>query len=399
MIVVEHGLRGRVERLLTREAVDFPAASMSARLRRALASRVDAWDRRRTAEPLELPPLGPTPPLVLTVAGVTRGGSWKTPFAVSLVDALSARGLAVGLVMRGYRGRDRSSGARLVATAADARLAGDEAFAAFRHFHLAAERRQGPVGLVVASSVSDGVARLLAGRFDKTMNLTSASTSAVPDLVVIDGVRQAPSAAQGLGFVTFDAPHAEPPSKEEPRFPPGFPAGFGLALSTEDRVLVPVVDGGEAKGALASTAAEVELRFETERGRGGDVRSVARDEALRLAGARPVVVTTHARPERFLRALERRGLVPHAHLRLSDHADSREVLAGLDALERKLAGPLGTLVFADKAALAMAEVRPEAPRLVVRCELRLGAALLSPVFARLLAAGATGWIVPSGGPL
>jgi hypothetical protein len=373
MIVVDHGLRGRLERLLDRPEPRPPTTP--ARLLRTIADTLDRWESARTDRPLALPWSGgagepeAVGPLVLTVAGVSRGGSWKTPFALSLVEELTGRGLRCGLAMRGYRARGPVA-ARLVADDATARAAGDEAFAAF--LRLAALRQEGRARVAVGADFAAGVALLARGTIDKETDLTRGAAPPRLDVIVVDGCRRRPPRAHGLAFVTYDAGAPARPS-------PGLPAGFGLAVSPGERIWVPVRDGVAAGRESPEDPAEaaVQLVFAT----GSTVLPL--DEARRRAGPRAIVVTTHARPERFIHALEARGFAPLAHLRLSDHATEDEVAVGLDALERRLGGRLGTLLLADKALLATSRLRPELPRLIARCRLRLGDDVLAPVLARV----------------
>src|SRR5262245_25810422 len=61
---------------------------------------------------------------VVVVGNLTVGGTGKTPLAVFLAGELRARGLAVGLLSRGY-GRQESA-PRVVAADSDWRTVGDE---------------------------------------------------------------------------------------------------------------------------------------------------------------------------------------------------------------------------------------------------------------------------------
>lgn len=91
------------------------------------------------------------PPVpVLVVGNVVAGGAGKTPVVIALVEHLRARGLAVGVVSRGY---GRSGDACLeVQAAGDAALAGDEP--------LLVKRRTG-VPVFVAARRADAARALL----------------------------------------------------------------------------------------------------------------------------------------------------------------------------------------------------------------------------------------------
>ncbi|HXY75303.1 MAG TPA: tetraacyldisaccharide 4'-kinase, partial [Steroidobacteraceae bacterium] len=61
---------------------------------------------------------------VVVVGNLTVGGTGKTPLTIYLARALSAKGLRVGIVSRGYPSRER--GVRRVAPGSDWRAVGDE---------------------------------------------------------------------------------------------------------------------------------------------------------------------------------------------------------------------------------------------------------------------------------
>jgi tetraacyldisaccharide 4'-kinase len=63
---------------------------------------------------------------VVIVGNITVGGTGKTPVVIALVEALQARGIAVGVVSRGY-GASRVTGSHLVNEHSAARDCGDEA--------------------------------------------------------------------------------------------------------------------------------------------------------------------------------------------------------------------------------------------------------------------------------
>lgn len=396
MLVVEHGVGVALERHLAERPTQgrlwslapSPAGlPLASRLLSTLASGLDAWDRRRTARLVSVPGLTPDGPVLVTVAGVTRGGSWKTPFAVSLVEALLDRGLRCGLVMRGYRGR--GDHARVLASQADARDAGDEAFAAFEQLGVA--RAAGRVSLAVGAVFADAARQLIAPPGPGAGGI-AAPPMWSPEVIVVDGWRRAVPPEFGVAFVTHDAARAHRPA------PLGLPHGFGLAVSAAGRVWVPVEDtgaGGPKRGGVgcigasvpAAPCAQVELALHD----AATGRPLDMDVAIERAGASAVLLTTHARPGRLIEGLRSRGFVPRVHLRLADHADGRAVQAGLRQVARRLGRPPSGLVFADKASLAMetatataaetASVPADTPRAVIRCHLRLPEAVLAPILA------------------
>jgi tetraacyldisaccharide 4'-kinase len=89
---------------------------------------------------------------VVVVGNVTVGGTGKTPLAAWLARELGLRGLAVGVVLRGYGGR--AAGPRVVQDTDDAREVGDEALV---------HARRGP-HVVVIGADRVAAARLAAQR-------------------------------------------------------------------------------------------------------------------------------------------------------------------------------------------------------------------------------------------
>jgi tetraacyldisaccharide 4'-kinase len=108
-----HPLEKHWARLTWLSALLAPLSAMFASiawLRRA-AYRIGLLRSRQIAVP------------VIVIGNITAGGTGKTPLAISLVEALRARGFHPGIVSRGYRGD-----AKLMAVAADSdpAQAGDE---------------------------------------------------------------------------------------------------------------------------------------------------------------------------------------------------------------------------------------------------------------------------------
>lgn len=272
---------------------------------------------------------------VVGVAGALRGGSWKTPLSLALARALSQRGGRTCWVGRGFRSGTRVEG--ILADERTAAAAGDEAFAMFRA--LRTER----IDVVVARAWRRGV--------------SSVDALGTRDFAVLDGCRQRLPRSLGRSLVAVDgAVSGATPWRRTP----GLPIGPGIALSPRDRWLVPVVDGHE-RATPEPLGATYDLAFE---------RAVSPAE---IADA--LLVTTHARPERLVRALRLRGLTPRAHLALADHADAAAVRRGIAGL-----GPgtrFSALLAADKAALALRDiVALPAPVVLLRCVVSPAATLV-----------------------
>lgn len=67
-----------------------------------LAATLSRWDRQRKAARAKRLPLP-----VISIGGLTLGGSGKTPLTGALAEAISSSGLQVGILSRGYRRRSR----------------------------------------------------------------------------------------------------------------------------------------------------------------------------------------------------------------------------------------------------------------------------------------------------
>jgi tetraacyldisaccharide 4'-kinase len=119
---------------------------------------------------------------VVVVGNLTVGGTGKTPLTIALVEALRARGIAVGVISRGY-GR-RTEGVRLVDQTSTAAEVGDEPL-------LIARRTRAPVA--VGEDRVAAARRLLgAVPLDLLISDDGLEHLALPrslEIVVIDGAR------------------------------------------------------------------------------------------------------------------------------------------------------------------------------------------------------------------
>jgi tetraacyldisaccharide 4'-kinase len=117
---------------------------------------------------------------VVVVGNLTVGGTGKTPLTIWLAQALSAQGLAVGIVSRGYGGRQRR--AHRVRADDDWRHVGDEALLLARHS--GCRTVVGADRLAAARLLGAGVDVVLAD--DGLQHLRLARDC---EIVVVDGAR------------------------------------------------------------------------------------------------------------------------------------------------------------------------------------------------------------------
>ena len=213
---------------------------------------------------------------VIAVGGATLGGSGKTPLAVACARELAAMGARVALVGHAYRARPGV--ARRVFPDDPAAQVGDEA--------LVAARELGPAVPVV-------VAPKRAGAIEHAARLAQ--------ILVLDGVLQTAPERVALALLAVDD---DEPWGHAGAVPPrgDLQAPVDALRAAADEV---VTIGGPASDArVTSCGAWV-----------GD-RLVAWEE---MRGRRLGLMCALGRPERVLRFLARRGIVPVAVVRGADH--------------------------------------------------------------------------------
>jgi tetraacyldisaccharide 4'-kinase len=213
---------------------------------------------------------------VVAVGGATLGGSGKTPLAVACARELAASGARVALVGHAYRACPGAP--RRVSPEHSMVEVGDEA--------LVAARALGPdVAVVVASS--------------RALAVAEAAQSA--DVLVLDGVIQTTPRRAALALLAVD--ECEPWGRAR-AVPP-----LGDLRAPRDALCEAV----DAVVVIGETAPDARVRS---RGAWMEGRLVPWDElrSLRLGFACAL-----ARPERVLRALAARGVVPAAVVRGPDH--------------------------------------------------------------------------------
>jgi tetraacyldisaccharide 4'-kinase len=248
-----------------------------------------ALSASRVRRPLTLPPRT----RIIGIGGATLGGSGKTPFSIALARKIAARGERVVLVGHGYMA---SPGfARVVRPEDDVREVGDEA--------LWAARALDPVGVevVVAPSRQAAVdfAATRARRLVVDGLLQARPRRVARSMLIVDGCRP-----WGSGDV---------PPAGDLRAPPA-------ALLEAADTLVSMEDGDEAEIA-ASVVSDGRHVFHVSTKIG---RALAADgSALPIAALmnlRVGILLGIARPDRILRALERRGIRPRVVMTFADHA-------------------------------------------------------------------------------
>jgi tetraacyldisaccharide 4'-kinase len=239
---------------------------------------------------------------VLVVGNLTVGGTGKTPLTIYLARELSAAGLRVGIVSRGY-GR-RGSGMRGVQPDSDWRDVGDEP--------VLIARRTGCPTMVAADRVA--AARTLIARGADVIvaddGLQHLALSRDCEIVVIDGSR-----GFGNGRLLPAGPLREPPA--------------GLA-----RADLVVVNGELTHGSLAAAdlpANALRMRLVAQSATRLDGRAPPRELAA-FRGQRVHAVAGIGNPQRFFSELSAHGMEVLAHPFPDHHPYTERELAFGDEL-------------------------------------------------------------------
>ncbi len=274
-----------------------------------LARAWDAVARRAVVRTLDLRPFGTLP--VVAVGGATLGGSGKTPVALACARALARGGAAVAIVGHAYRAHPGADG-RLVASDDSVDVVGDEALALTREI-----TRDGATARIA----------VVVGR-SRASALAFAARSA--DVVVLDGVLQTAPKRAALAILAVDAARPWGGDAAPPRGDRRAPRDALLAAC--DLV---VAVGHPPAGAFAP---HVDRPARTARVRSHGV--VVGGQTLPWADVSAQSVglyTALARPDRVLRFLAERGVVPVAHIAVGDHARPMEIhkLLARDAVKAR----------------------------------------------------------------
>jgi tetraacyldisaccharide 4'-kinase len=225
---------------------------------------------------------------VVVVGNLTVGGTGKTPVAAWLARALALRGYRVGVVLRGYGGRDTGR-PRIVTAGSDPAEVGDEALL---------HALRGPQ-VVVAGADRVAAARLAAEQGAEIVvcddGLQHLRLGRDCEIVVVDGAR-----GFGNGRLLPAGPLREP------------------AARIEQAQAIVITQRGDVATAVATRRAlAVTARLRT-----GDAVNLASGERRPLASFRGAPVHAVAgvgHPQAFFDGLRAAGLAPHEHA-LPDHA-------------------------------------------------------------------------------
>jgi len=238
---------------------------------------------------------------VVVVGNLTVGGTGKTPLTIWLARALSAQGLRVGIVARGYGSRN-GRGPRRVAVDSRWQDVGDEPLVLARRS--ACPTVVGIDRLAAARMlVADGVDVILAD--DGLQHLRLARDC---EIVVIDGAR-----GVGNGRLLPAGPLREPPAR----------------LRQVDAV---VVNGSLAHGSLAGLTPDAVLGM-----RLSGVEAISLDERARrplvsFQGQRVHGVAGIGNPQRFFTELRAQGLTVIEHAFPDHHAFAAAEVVFADGL-------------------------------------------------------------------
>lgn len=301
--MIPEGLRQHLEAWLLRvwfnrtRGADRVPALVLAPLFLPLSWLVAALARKRSQK-IQRTPANAPPPAVIIVGNLVVGGSGKTPMVVALARALSARGLKVGLIARGYRAAEHQ--AQLIDAQTPVAIAGDEA-------------------LLLA--LDSGCPVAIGARRKQALDTLSAAHPGLDVVISDDGLQHA-ALPRRLELVMMH-PLGLGNRRCIPAGPLREPAERLLRV---DALLLPAnMDAGALASLPVDTGANAPRRFQTRtrisgiRRLDGSERWDAEAFASRFAGQMLAAVAGISRPERFFDSLTDLGLSIEAHP-LTDHA-------------------------------------------------------------------------------
>jgi tetraacyldisaccharide 4'-kinase len=234
---------------------------------------------------------------VVAVGGATLGGSGKTPLAIACAAELAGAGARVVLVGHAYRADPRR--ARFVSADDSLAEVGDEALLAAR----ALDRLGGRV--VVAPS--------------RAQAIELAARSA--DVLVLDGIAQLTPVPASLALLSVDA--IDPWGRHRHAPPYGILRAPVPMLTAACDAIVPM--GDAASGVASVVVADSMRRSNFElwpacvESRGAWVDGGGLMTWKALGAARVGLLAALGRPDRLLRSLARRGVVPRVVVCGRDH--------------------------------------------------------------------------------
>ena len=238
-----------------------------------------AWDAAsRVRRALARPYRAPVP--VICVGNLVAGGAGKTPVALALTAYLSARGIAVHVVTRGYGGR-LAGPVRVDPARHDAVAVGDEA-------------------LLLASRAPCWVARLRSAGI-------AAAVAAGANAILLDDGFQNPTIAATLALIVVDAVYGF----GNRRVMPGGPLRESLrrGLARADGVVLLATEG----------ETRPHQPIDTDDSRPIVSAVLAAVDGARLTGSRAVAFAGIGRPEKFFATLRGLGVELVDARRFPDH--------------------------------------------------------------------------------
>jgi len=265
--------------------------------RPALAARLlsTAWNAaaaRGIARPLALP----RATHVIGIGGATLGGSYKTPFAIALADALASRGHAVALVGHAYRARPRE--ARVVTPGDRVAEVGDDA-------------------LFAAQKLSRTRATVVVGPSRQAAVDFAARTAPI---LIVDGLLQTRPARLARSILLVDRERGWgnghcPPGGDLRASPAAlFASTDAIAVVVDD--LVPAWEHGAPLAQQVALGPQFDIVSRLARAVYPDGTCISLSE---LRGGAVGLVLAIAHPERVMAGLARRGLRIAATALFADH--------------------------------------------------------------------------------
>lgn len=266
-----------------------------------LAATLSCWDRQRKAARAKRLPLP-----VISIGGLTLGGSGKTPLTCALAEALSSRGLQVGILSRGYRRRSRHPllVSRGRGPLEDAAKTGDEPYllaASLPGVSVAVASERHDAGRLLLEQVPGIELFLLDDGFSHRQLLRDL------DLVVLSGE----DPFGGLNFPPFGQLRVSPHAVREAHAVVWIEPAVDLGNEEKEEALKACQTSLQALG-FSGPIFAAKRQWDKPRAANGSNRDI-------LPGTPVVAVSGLARPESFHHALQRMQLSVQEYLDFPDH--------------------------------------------------------------------------------